>query len=43
MRPTTIVVLKAIIAVLIGLLLLCQVVVLPGMARSLAGMYPYLA
>lgn len=43
MRQTTIVVLKALIAVLLTLLVLCQVVVLPGMANSLAGMYPYLA
>lgn len=43
MRRTTIVILKALIAVLLSLLVLCQIVVLPGMARSLAGMYPYLA
>jgi hypothetical protein len=43
MRPVMIMLLKALIVVLIALLLLCQVVVLPDMARSLAGMYPELA
>ncbi|WP_160150895.1 DUF2975 domain-containing protein [Microbacterium timonense] len=36
-------VLKALIAVLIALLVVCQLAVLPGMAASLAGMYPHLA
>ncbi|MEZ3159036.1 DUF2975 domain-containing protein [Microbacterium sp. BWT-B31] len=43
MHRITIILLKALIVVLLALLLMCQIVVLPGMARSLAGMYPYLA
>lgn len=43
MHRATIVSLKTLIVVMVALLLLCQVIVVPDLARSMAGQYPELA